>query len=415
MIHTFSITQAIAADNNLINDLLAIMKVAPEKAIHFTTDFDPADTATHSYFYYPKVAGINLVKLTRSTRTDKFYSAEQYKEMTGYDAPPNTVFVKNKGTYLPCVYAFTLYLEINPYKVTHPQENHTIELFTPIRTNVEAFETTFPTVIDRIFQGINSYHLNLLADFRNWNMRRIDYSFNLRFEDAAIREIFHKMVHKTSKHIRTTPVKVKKQKRYEQSAAEKNKSYKVICYDKQKEVEEQDHLTSDDKRTLLASAYGIQRYEVQIGYNGIASVMKRYGLPDRSAYRFLSLDIAYQELIGYYTKTIGIEDFYNRHEATAIIRSHYKDAMSSKLMGILQLIAQARGVDAAKKQFIEGNHSIKISGKVVSGTDKTFNSLIKKIKAAGINPVLITDADKLVRLINPVHQIDDAYNDLKTV
>lgn len=414
MMHTFSIIQAIVATNNLINSLLQIMEVEPEIAVHFSTDFDPSDTSTHSYYYYPKVPGVNCVKLTRSTRKDKFYSAAQYMNITGFDAPADTIFDEYKGAYLPCYYAFSIQLEINPYKVTHPQEKHTIELFTPIKTNVEALEEAFPTMINSIFQGIDCYHLNLLANFRNWNMRRIDYSFNLHFEDDSIRAIFHKMIHKTSKHIRTTPVKVKKQKRYEQSAAERNKSYKVICYDKQKEVEEQDHLTSDDKRTLLASAHGIQRYEVQIGYNGIASVMKRYGLPDRSAYRFLSLDIAYHELIGYYTKTIGVENFYNRHEAVAIIRKNYKEAMATKLIDILQLIAQARGVDKAKKQFTSGGyHPIKISNKTISGSSSTFNSYLKKLKSVGINPVLIADVDKLVRLINPVYQIHDAYNSLR--
>ena len=413
MIHTIAITKELFNNQNMINQLLNIMEVDSARiGRDFNVVFNPSDTSTKVAVYHPNIPGVNAIKLIRSTRTGKINSPEMYKSVTGYDAPADLSFENGEGISLPYSYGYTLYIEINPYKLLHDQEKHTVNLFIPTKSNVKLFEDAFSKMISKLFNRLNSCSLCYLYDFTQWNMRRIDYSFNLQFENENRRKIFQKLAHKTSSHIRTKPIRDNSQKIYNQSAAERNNSYKIICYDKRIEIENQEYLNSDEKRTLMSQAYGIQRYEVQIGYNGISSLMQRHKLPTRVAHNFLSLDIAYSELMDKYTKTVGLEFFYNRHKAKQLIRQTYDESMACKLINVIELIAQARSLDSAQKQFIEGGHFIKNSGKEVAGSKQTFRKYVKMIRAAGVNPVLIADVDKISQLENPVQQITEAYHKL---
>lgn len=412
MIHTFTVIYQLIPTKELISSIVSIMNL-PSELIDtiFSTEFDPADTASKYRTYRPQYPGVNKIKLSRSTFTEGFWSAEDYKSRIGFEVPDGTEFRRHKKTYLPAGYRFSICLEINPYKLTHADERHTIQLFVPTPSNNTAFETAFSTMINSIFGRIGSSELSDMTYFRKWNMRRIDYSFNLFFEDNHQLEVFKKQTHKTSRYKRTKEVRMKNQKKYQQSAAEKNKSYKSICYDKKNEVDSQEYISDYERNRLIASANGILRYEIQIGYNGISGLMNRHHLVNRSADQFLNLDIAYHELLSKFKDTIGFEDFYNRQEARRIIRANYKDNMAEKLIELLQTIAQARSVATAKKNCEKGGYFIKISHKEVSA--KTFDNHIKKIKSVGINPVLIADCEKITHLVNPVHQIHEAYDNYK--
>lgn len=414
MIHTMTISTLIPSDTDTISAVLSALNLPPELIeTEFNPAFNPEDTSTHHRTAYPKYPGVKNVKLVRSTHPEGFWSAEHYESSTSYSAPENVEFPGDRRVYLPAVNVFSLSLELNPYKVLHPEEKHTINLFIPVPKAVTSFTEAFVQLIETLFGSLNDYDLEALKRLRCWNMRRIDYSFNLQFPDDNTRAIFQKLTHKTSRHLRTKKVSSREAKLYEQSAAEKNNSYKAICYDKSAEIQKQDYIDADEKRTLLSYAYGVQRFELQITHNGLASFMERHNLHSRCFLNFLNLDIAYQELQYRYKQTIGFEDFYDRQQASAIIRAAYKPGMAIKLINLLQLIAQARGIDAARKQYIGKGGRIKIGNLLVKGTADTFNSHITKIRAAGINPVLLTDRDKLSHLDNPIQQINTAYLALK--
>ena len=412
MIHTFTILYLLPRNRDIISSVLSTMGLPPELVdSDFSPIFDPTDTNTKCKICRPKYPGVNRIKLFRSTAFECFTSPIGYKRMTGLDTPSGIKIDGYKGTPLPISYRFSLCLEVNPYKLVNADERHTTNLFVPTTDNNIAFETAFSSMINALFGKIaNSFPY--FTSFSEWSLRRIDYSFNLFFEDNHILEVFKKLTHKTSRYKRTKEVRIKTEKKYKQSAAEKNKSHKVICYDKKAEINSQNYISSYERNLLKYSANGILRYEVQIGHNGIAGLMKRHDIKSRNAYQFLNLDIAYQEILLKFKDTIGYEDFYDRNEAKRIIRaSHNTDNMIEKLINLLQAIAQARGVSIAKKKCKSGSYKIKISHKEI--TPKTFNNQIKRIQAVGVNPVLIPDCDKVKHLINPVHQIHEAYETYK--
>ena len=212
--------------------------------------------------------------------------------------------------------------------------------------------------------------------------------------------------------------------KYDESASEKNKSYKIICYNKSEDIRNQAYISSDEKRTLLSQSYGIQRFEVQIKSDGIEALMnrhhfdKKYTDDKRCVLHFLSPHIAYQELINFYTKVIGQEDFHDRYHAKKILKDNYQHCRTnkaSKLIDVIEIVAQTRSMDMAKKRFTEGGYFVKISNKIVEGSSVTFRTRIKDIRAAQVNPVTITDSDNATYLRNPVYQIHDAYKDIASI
>ena len=212
--------------------------------------------------------------------------------------------------------------------------------------------------------------------------------------------------------------------KYDESASEKNKSYKIICYNKSEDIRNQAYISSDEKRTLLSKSYGIQRFEVQIKNDGIEALMNRhhfdklYRDDKRCVLHFLSPHIAYQELINFYTKVIGQEDFHDRYHAKKILKDNYQHCRTnkaSKLIDVIEIVAQTRSMDMAKKRFTEGGYFVKISNKIVEGSSVTFRTRIKDIRAAQVNPVTITDSDNATYLRNPVYQIHDAYRDIASI
>lgn len=432
MIHTMTIMAPIYPDADAILPILHIMNLPEDLfASEFSPDFNPNDISPKSRrFYKTNSPGINMIKLTRIAVKEDFKNAAAYTRRTGFPVPQDTKFKKNKKTYLPAKYAFFLSIELNPYRLIHPEDNHSINLFIPTSDNVNALENSFTDTIDNLFPSI--YPHRDIKDLRCYNLRRIDFSFNLRFETEDEQALFQKLVHKTSSHVRTEPLRLSKKikercnysSKYDESASEKNKSYKIICYNKSEDIRNQAYISSDEKRTLLFQSYGIQRFEVQIKNDGIEALMNRhhfdklYRNDKRRVLHFLSPHIAYQELINFYTKVIGQEDFHDRYHAKKILKDNYQHCRTnkaSKLIDVIEIVAQTRSMDMAKKRFTEGGYFVKISNKIVEGSAATFRTRIKDIRAAQVNPVTITDSDNATYLRNPVYQIHDAYRDIASI
>lgn len=414
MIHTFTIATALESD--VISAVLSAMN-QPAHLINtdFSPEFNPNDTTTHMRMIntreinYP---GVKMIKLTRSTLPGNFNSAEEYEQLTGYPPPDNVEFTGYNTVSLPAGNYFTLSMELNPYRLIHPVA-HTINLFTPTANNVMNLINEFPDMINTLFSDLDDNTLTRIENINGWNIRRVDYTFDFHFDDDQQRNVFDRLVHKTSRLIRTKSLKVSGRRRYDQSAAEANKSYKIICYSKMAEIDSQTYIGYHDKNRLLHDSYGIQRFEIQNKYNGISALMTRHiSILNRAVPFFLDVDIAYQELLKRYTQIIGTEDFFNRQSAARILRSNYSDTTSSKLIDILQMVAQTRSLAVARKKFTEGGYRIKISNKVLSGSKSTFDKRVKMIREAGINPVLITDKDKLEYLANPIHQLIEYYQSI---
>ena len=120
---------------NLPEDLLAS---------EFSPDFNPNDISPKSRrFYKTNSPGINMIKLTRIAVKEDFKNAAAYTRRTGFPVPQDTKFKKNEKTYLPAKYAFFLSIELNPYRLIHPEDNHSINLFIPTSDNVNALKKFF--------------------------------------------------------------------------------------------------------------------------------------------------------------------------------------------------------------------------------------------------------------------------------
>ena len=386
MIHTMTIGKDIYPDDNIISYILNKMNKPPQfQSRYFSTD----EACEHLYrkcTYYPNSLyfGINAIQLIR-------YGIETIDMAT--DEKNYTV-------------AFQLRFVVNPYRLIHQNEPPSVNLFIPTANNISILNEQFDRFIKCFLPALYDEFT-----FDKMLAKRIDYSFNFKIREPDKRSAFYKVIHKTSMYNRTKLCKSDTQKRYEQSAAEKNKSRKIIIYDKAAEIANMNYINTNQKRTLEASAREIIRFEIQFSKQGIKNLVQKYALKSSNVLNFLDKDIAYNELISGYKNTIGIEDFYDRSNIKSILRKSCTDSMSEKLINITKMIAQTRSIAVAKEKYVTG-YALKNSNIKLKGTTQTFNNHIKKLRQLGINPVPLTDGDKVCHVKNPIHQLEEMYKNL---
>lgn len=305
--------------------------------------------------------------------------------------------------YVSCTFYLTI--EINLYTLLTSQA-YTIQLYKATPENNEQLAGRFEAVMRSIFCREDE-RLAYLCGFREWDDHRIDCSCNMYFASDDEFKLFLALTHKTSSLSRTKKLTVPGVRQMEQSAAEGNKSYKSLFYDKQDDIRKKYKKDTNPRMSsLLAEAHNVIRMEQQVKKGAVRRIQEKYGFPDRKLYRFLREDIAYDELDQRYKKMIGDGDFMHREEAKRIIRaSEEKPAMQEKLIQFLQLMAQKRHLDVAKKAFVEG--TAVESFPLAHGTVKTFNDRINKLRSLGINPMLIPDACPVRRLKNPKYMLQE--------
>ena len=212
MIHTMTIMAPIYPDADAILPILHIMNLPEDLlASEFSPDFNPNDISPKSRrFYKTNSPGINMIKLTRIAVKEAFINAAAYTRRTGFPVPQDTKFKKNEKTYLPAKYAFFLSIELNPYRLIHPEDNHSINLFIPTSDNVNALKKFFTYAMDNLFPS--TYLHWYIKDLCYYNLKRIDFSFNLKFKTEDERALFQKLVHKTSSPVLTSNKNNKLQK-----------------------------------------------------------------------------------------------------------------------------------------------------------------------------------------------------------
>lgn len=86
--------------------------------------------------------------------------------------------------------------------------------------------------------------------------------------------------------------------------------------------------------------------------------------------------------------------------------SDYKASTKLKLFQTMQLIAQARHIESAKHQFIEGGTRIKRTNIVVEGSENTFRNRLKRIRSLDLHPVMIPKDRKIPHFTNPIYQLE---------
>ena len=299
---------------------------------------------------------------------------------------------------ISCQYAF--YLQIEPWMFLLGRR--IIELYQPTEENNEKLQEKFTAMMEA-YLGRDYPQFTMLCA---WQCRRIDYTKNFRFATSEQAQVFLDLTKKTSSYCRRTKRYIKNQRQKEQSTAEGNNSLKVIFYDKEKEIGAM-ALPDEKKEHLKNDAMSVIRYEVQCRKPKISQLKQKYRLSDRSVCRFLDETISDTVLFDCYEQTVGFADFYELRQAQQRLNgcAEISATCKKRMFNLLQLIAQARHLDIARRQFI-AETAIKHSKPdlTVGGCDSTFRKYLNVLEENGINPVPIPKDWKVPYLENPIHQ-----------
>ena len=314
---------------------------------------------------------------------------------------------------------YSLRIQIEPWLLITQQPS--IELFECTEDNISRLIDVFREFMTPYVQDTEYAYL---ADLPNWNCRRIDYTRNIHFKDKREADTFYRLSKRTSLHRRTKAMRIEDESLFNQSTAEGNRSNKSLFYDKQDQIEECfAGMNEDDLDELIESADNVIRYEIQCYKGKISTIKRKYKLPDRLIVRFLDEDIANELLFKQYESSIGYGDFYVLSRAKSRIM-HYDGTLSNgrpitklmrtKLIHFMQLVAQVRGLEAARQCFSEGciikNTNPQI---LVKGSDNTFLTRVKDLTAMGINPVAIPKAGKKTNEAGEVTKVYDYPKELE--
>ena len=356
--------------------------------------------------FWGRTEALELMKMLRfSKRSINRFDIKGYAEIEGISTVHRGIkevtmtkcmekIAGKKKTQGNCL-GYSLKIQIEPWLLITQQPS--IELFECTEDNISRLIDVFREFMAPYVQDTEYAYL---ADLRNWNCRRIDYTHNIHFKDKRDADTFYRLSKRTSLHQRTKVKRRKDETMFAQSTAEGNLSNKAVFYDKRAQIEaDYAGMNEDDLDDLMEAAENVIRYEIQCYKGKVSTIKRKYGLPDRSIVRFLDEDIANELLFKQYEASIGYGDFYELSRAKSRIM-HYDGTLSNgrpitklmrnRLFQFMQLVAQVCGLDKARKCFPEGR-IIKNSKPqiLVKGSDNTFLTRINDLAAMGINPVAI--------------------------
>ncbi|QSF45287.1 hypothetical protein [Paenibacillus tianjinensis] len=232
-----------------------------------------------------------------------------------------------------------------------------------------------------------------LPHFNDWTCKRIDYCVDIRTEHVSD---YIRLFQRSKVPNRFFQAKNK----LDGSAYAKSGSVTLNFYDKEDELRKR-ILKSDTRinEQHLEEAHHLLRIEVQCESRKTNYLKQRYSFYNKGVYNFLHAPIAEELLLGYYDKSIGAGDFYSLYEARKIIRqANIQERTKEAARQTLELIAQVRSVDGARKQFIDGV-VLEQSG-FIQGSSVTFSRYVKLLRELGINPITIPRGWKIHHLPN---------------
>lgn len=283
---------------------------------------------------------------------------------------------------------FRIYLRIEPQSLI--EGKRTIQLFDCSPQSVKKLKSVMEDKISEI-----SY---MLPTAEGWTVSRIDYAINLTSS-------YVKQCVELAKRAKD-PYRYKDTINLPGSAYRRSKSVILNFYDKL------DHITkyidsSSVNSYLVEEAKDIFRVEVQcLNQNKLNQIRKKFKLPTKATiYDYLRSKIAREIVLYHYDTVIGTSDFYTQYEAIKLIyTTNWSDRKKENVKKWLQLIAQARSITRARKQFVEGT-VIKNTQTLVKGSQNTFTNYIKACKEIGLSPITIPRDWGISYIPNPIRSI----------
>lgn len=344
----------------------------------------------------PEIASYLYLRVpARSMATGINYMAKKvlYPRIYGIDnlTFKRTIDVVNNGDGTIDILNVHYYvtLAINPLNMIKPSNIYRIDLFRCSKKNVRLLSKRFRSVIS----GLLGYEYNSLS---GWKARRVDYTANLGFNTEEEKKAFYKIVHKSSLYSRTSRRYIKDIDLEDQSAAEGNKGYKTLFYDKSEEIEE--HFQDGPRKNALLkrSRYTI-RMEHQCFYNELNKIRDRHQFKNKSIVRYLKEDIAVEFLTERYRKMVGEGDFYSLDSAVRKIESSSLTKLRKR-----RVIKFLYEVNENSDTLKEAKHKI-----TSMFSASTFRSRREDLASIGLNPILLDEEAGIEYLEAPSKTIED--------
>ncbi|KQN96197.1 hypothetical protein [Paenibacillus sp. Leaf72] len=249
------------------------------------------------------------------------------------------------------------------------------------------------------------YKLNAIDEYQ---VKRIDYCINIR---TILHEVYMELISRADipAHFYLVTELDKKSGRqvaYKNSfyIQTKGHSVGVNIYNKEYQMRRE---FEDYER--LEDANQIIRIEIQCLNGKTNSLKQKLGWRYRDCHYFMNEELSRKLIYDYYEKTVGFEDYYTLDEARRLIQSNgqYRTKTINKMIEVLLLVNQKRSIHKAKLAYSEDTTEPK---KV-----NEFNTLIKKIKKCGINPVTIPVNWGYDHIPNLVEEMDKNFTQLLRV
>lgn len=233
--------------------------------------------------------------------------------------------------------------------------------------------------VKKIFtEKVKKIHTSL-PRLEYWIVNRIDYAVNI---NTPYVEEYIKLFQRADKPRNFKELycnKSKTRKQLEGSFYLFNNSVTINFYNKESERLSQ-NFNKDGAKNLL-------RLEVQCKKPKTNTIKARYEFDGRHLEYYLNQEISYQQLKYYYTKTIGVGDYYKLSEAIERVQdSNYTSKTKEKLINVLRAVNKCRSIWRAREES-QYNTSC-------------FNRYLKQIRALGVNPVTIPERWGIEKLDN---------------
>ena len=330
-------------------------------------------TATLTYSPASKEMFQTFIKASGTVyyQQDNRYINTQYKA----DGLIISAFMSKKNNYT----AYVFICRVNFKRLIEKQNR--IEVYT---------DADYNQMQEKFNQIMQENNLPLLEQ---WNTNRIDYCINIRtpyvkeyiklMQKGDIPYSQRRAYDKKNRNYSTKEGSVYLPAKARDGRSKKTGSITINFYDKQDQLKKEQQVNKDITDEIIAQAKDILRLEVQCNKPKLEYIKSKYHLQDKKITSLLSAQISFDVLERAILGVVRNGDYHRRSIALATIDStNYTKQTKDKLKDILKRIARQYKSIWKIREELE-----------VSGTSRTaFNEYLKKIQAAGVNPVMLSES-----------------------
>jgi len=387
MFHTTLLFQKVhSSDYYSLSSSLADLS-REKKARHYP---DPVCPDLHIYTLYSEFGIIIMLRRRRSKGSESFSTNEHAFDRNGQYMSYHAIEIRLNPKVL---------IEENEY-VKVARESDYREIYSRFKKILKPLQ--------KLFEEHNSKKAYRFNDLSSYQVNRFDYCINIRTE---LHEDYMELIRRAD-----VPAKFKviyevdadsgRRKNYKQSFYIQTEKRSVTINIYNKEYQMHKEFGSYER---LEDASKIIRIEIQCLPAKTNNMKQKHKWEYRDFMNFANDDIARKTIYSYYKKTVGFEDYYTLEEAKKRVQSYgmYREKTVANMTEILTLVNQKRSIYQARLAYsndLEDREDV-----------EKFNSIIKKIRKSGINPVTIPVKRGYEHIPNLVEEMDKEFTQLLRV